>query len=977
MLLSRVRSKDLGPNVLESLTKRSRENLAVFLQNDLEIKVEQSHDLVEGSIEEALAKIYSAYFRWADSPEVREQFDYCFTYGTILAVLGDSLIVAKQTWLNAGGYDWDYYRIKYSVTNGSVVIATDSIEEVDVAVVVKELDANAEPVEQSQPTAEAKISDIETPTESTVKNQETQAHTDTVTDESKLVDKALGEGGGHSAPVATEGDAAANSPGAGVQTPTEAASSATTSTTEPEGTTPATDHGSDDEVEEALAKTAAGLKQSEQSLIQSMACDMHQQSLSYIEQSKVEEKDGKKLMRIQGIATKADVMNAAGQVYPLSVWEKNLPNMNKLAQAGKFLGKVEHPDEENGLQDAAIKFDKFRLQGNELWFNATIIPTEPHGKNLQAMIEAGVQVDISSRGYGSVKQSTWRGQDAKLIQDDFVCVAFDAVMHAASPGSAVKSAKVQSKDHSQGDESVKQALTPAQEKSQKLQTSALFASALATLLQEAAGSLSDIGKQAYEQALRKAASIDELAEISTTSLPLFQSAFAKPEESEADAQLQAETYSPQFFVKQSKEELAPKTVGELFRRLVQDLPDRYPGQDAPVGNVPNHLASPREACYRLLCNIAREHQGPFSGRQAALGLLALEQGKVDRAQDILTQSLATGSTVAASNADGDGAPLSAPMIFPLVRRVFPRYIMNEIASIQPMDRPEGKIFYLDHYRTQDPSSEKRADLNTSASPFNSSYGDNDTEGATAKLIRLRLASVTIDAHNKKLGAAWSIEEMQDLRAYHGLDAAQELMGGLAREVALEWNMEVLNDMLAQATAAALTFGRVKPATGFTDQPLWDAYLWNYLQKLDNEIFAKRNGPMTHIIAGMDAALDLAKSMRGAFTIGDDQGDLDLYPGVSFFPITVAPNGSRYRVLKTNFWAPGTTNGGKILGIRRGTEWSDTPYVFAPYTDYVTPQLTDPSDFSQKQGILSRAAKKVVVADAMGTVTCNSSTGVAL
>ncbi len=41
---------------------------------------------------------------------------------------------------------------------------------------------------------------------------------------------------------------------------------------------------------------------------------------------------------------------------------------------------------------------------------------------------------------------------------------------------------------------------------------------------------------------------------------------------------------------------------------------------------------------------------------------------------------------------------------------------------------------------------------------------------------------------------------------------------------------------------------------------------------------------------------------------------------------------------------------------------------------MTPQLTDPSDFSQRQGIMSRAAKQVVVSDAMGYITVSNTQG---
>lgn len=741
---------------------------------------------------------------------------------------------------------------------------------------------------------------------------------------------------------------------------------------------------SDETVSEAaLGKTASGTKQDapntfdESKLIQGDSYDHGNLPLSFIQSAKTE--DNTKLMHIQGIVTRGNIVNSKGEVYPTDVWQSNLERMNQEAKCGKFLGKLEHPDKEQGLIDAAIKFDKFWLQGDDLWADATVIPTEPYGKNLQALIEAGVQVDFSSRGYGSKVTQDWRGVQRPVIQPNFICTAMDAVWKGASTGSGVKTVEYQSDSNPTtiNDTKGNDATVITEETQTAIETKAAGIRAKVELKQTrdallADASLSEVGMTAYQTALDKCDTLESLIQTSESLLPHMQTSFAKT--NAPAAQVQSDTYMPTFIVKQSEEDKAPQTVGEMFKRMVQDLPD---GPDRP--GIPSHFTSPRKACYQLMCNIARENQGQFSGKNAALGLLALEQGKVDRAKDILEQSLPTGATVAGGNANGDGAPLSNYLLFPLVRRVFPMYIMNEIASIQPMDRPEGKIFFLDQYRVDGSSAEKRIDLNTSANPFNSSFSDNGTEGSSAMQMRLRLASILVQAHTKKLGAAWSIEEMQDLRAYHGLDAAQELLGGIAREMALEWNSEVLNDMLAQATAAALTFGTGRPATGFTDQKDWDEYLWVYLSKLDSAIFTKRNGPMTHIVAGVDAALAMSKSMRGVFNFNTNDSGVDgeIYPGTTFYGTVSMPGGGKYKVFRTNFWASGTPNSSKILGLRKGQEWSDTPYIWAPYTDYVTPLLTDPSDFSQKQGVVSRAAKKVVVSDAMGYITVDNSTGVTL
>jgi hypothetical protein len=942
----------------------------------------QDHYHIEGSMEELLANINSAFRAWRRSDTCEDTY----RWSSVLGVVDNTIIFYTESYYDSPGMN--YYTVSYSVGDDQAVSIGSDVQPANVKLVVEALGlATVNTVEGTQSTGEEQ-------TAMRKDEKDKQQTQDTVPDTTPVADIVAAATPANKTNPSLEGDEKktdAETPGAKV-TDDPGDDPAGTPTPDFDGdekvSTAAPDGGTTDAVRKAMGKTAAGTKQDAQEafdaskLLQGDSYDYGKLPLSYIQAATTEESNGSKLMHIQGIVTRGDIVNSKGEVYPTAVWEQNLPKMNQSAKAGKFLGKVEHPDAEQGLVDAAIKFDEFWLQGDDLWAKATVIPTEPYGKNLQAMIEAGVQVDFSSRGYGSKITQDWRGVQRPVIQNDFVCTAFDAVWHGASTGSGVKSVEYQSDMNptttttSKGDAPVEENKTQTQSavevKAAEIRAKAELKQTRVALLDSA--NLTEVGMKAYQNALDSCTDLTSLIQTSENLLPHLQATFAKSEEA-ATVETQSETYMPHFFVKQSKEETAPKTVGEMFTRMVQDLPD---GPARP--GIPNYFTSPRKACYQMLCNVAREHQGAFDGGQAALGLLALEQGKIDRAKDILEQSLPTGGTIANGNADGDGAPLSNYLIFPLIRRVYPMYVVNEIASTQPMDRPEGKIFYLDHYRVDGSANERRLDLNTSSNPFTSSFGDNSTEGSAALQIRLRLASVLVQAHTKKLGATWSIEEMQDLRAYHNLDAAQELLGGIAREMALEWNMEVLNDMLAQATAAALTFGTTMPASGFTQQKDWDEYIWNYIQKLDNMIFSKRNGPMTHIVCGVDAALAMAKSMRGAFTIGGGEGnatDMEVYPGTTFYGTVNTPNGSRYKVMKTNFWGSGTANGSKILGIRKGTEWNDTPYIWAPYTDYVTPMLTDPSDFSQKQGVVSRAAKKVVVSDAMGYINVTNAQGTIL
>ena len=963
------------PLAVANLQSLNRDVLSPLIQGvkDTDSSLCQNHRLMSGSLEGYLNDVSTAYDKW------RRALDYenPLRWSYVLGVYPDSVVAYGY------GDDDDYFYASVAYTIGDNGLEFGEVTPVNVDMVVSTLGISAQDAvpaitETEAIQDEAKQEDTAQAVVTGEAGKETpEAETEQSVAEGDAVEikgeGEAGDGGGETAVVEDD-----------LKNPVAPAAG---QSAKPSGA--------------KTFDTAAFLKQSAfgqaDKLLQGAAYDSSGSMVCKITQSEVVDVNGKKHLAIQGVATKGNIVNANGQVYPTSVWQSNLEYMNAEAARGKFVGKLEHPDEDMGLQDVAILFHSFEMQGDELNFTGIVVPTQPHGANLQTMIEAGVSIDLSSRGYGSTKQQSWQGTTRPVIQDDFVCTHFDAVWHGASFGSGITAAEYQSKA---GDkttpeqvqstkqenkpnvekiettetpvaEPVAQAAAPAQENEAQKQARALRAAREVTEYRSdlvKTSELSDLGQSALRTALDKCETLEAIKQTADTMLPILAATFPAPTAAAGNV-TQSATYAPKFFVKQSAEDLAPKSVGEMFDRMVADLPDAYPNA-VHNPSIPNHFQSPREACKRVMINIAKESQGSFNGRSAARALLALEQGRTETAEDILTQSFSADSTIANGNVENDGAPLSAPLIFPLVRRVYAMLILNRIAAIQPMDRPTGKIFYIDHLRTADPAEgqEKRIDLNTSANPFNPTYAVNNTEGSAAKLLRMRLNSILVQAETRKLGAQWSIEEMQDLRAYHGLDAAGELMMAVAKEMAQEINADVLNDMIAQATGGVLNFGTGLPSSGFTQQKDWDEYLWVYIQSLDNKIFGKRQAPMTHLVCGMDAALALAKSGRGVFNLGGDaSGNMDMYPGATFFGRITSPTGSHYEVFKTNYWASGTANSTKIMGLRKGTDWSDTPYIYAPYTEYMTPQFTDPEDFSVKQGMMTRSAKQVVVSDAIGYI----------
>ncbi len=751
--------------------------------------------------------------------------------------------------------------------------------------------------------------------------------------------------------------------------------------------------------------------------------------------------DAKGVMHIQGIATVGNILSKKREVYPTQVWQDNMPRLERMTEQGKLLGESDHPrDHVPTLDRTCVKFTSIWMQGNEVHFQADILPTQPYGQNLITLIQSGVGIDISSRGMGKMVRGSWKNpdtgevyQDVNVVQRGFRADGFDPVGSGASPGSMITEYHMaQSSDAEAAEEELemgevqelKQLLEglAAQQKAQneiilKLsqakdegitkveavkdetpvqQTNPLANVTLTTqrdprtekmLIKQVIDELVEAAdlpgqwKNVYRRNLENLTvkTVEELEQVAPQVLGIITTTY--------DSRPQFPGQG--FTVQKDKGERGPRTRAELMDALVADLPDDCPMdpvqqviQDLETGEekavrLPDSIRTPRRQLRKIIENIATHQDDQWNGPAAFDALFRMEQGWGAQfvKEQWLNQSCADGTT----SVGAGGAPSSALFIFPLIRRVFPQLIATELSSVQPMDRPNSKVFYLDNYRISTGvdsvdeggntiSNRMRIDRSDS---FSSSYADDPGECNQPNKIQLRLSSKSIDAQTKKLFAEVTIEETQDLRSYHGLDALTELVSATSREVALEWNQIILQELLDGATAGTRNFGTVAPS-GYT-QKEWDEYLVRMLEAASMDIFKKRHGTMTHVVAGPDATLKLSASYRVG--IQPSGPNPNMYPGLVLNPF-MAGASANVKMYTTSFWTG--VNANKILVIRRGTDWSDTPHVYAPYIDYVTPPLTLPSTLTTQQAIMSRAGHKTIVGDALAVINIvTGATGVPL
>jgi len=190
----------------------------------------------------------------------------------------------------------------------------------------------------------------------------------------------------------------------------------------------------------------------------------------------------------------------------------------------------------------------------------------------------------------------------------------------------------------------------------------------------------------------------------------------------------------------------------------------------------------------------------------------LEGNKRDVMSSVLenTKHALTESATAGASQAGNMATLNK-VILPIIRRVMPTVIANEIIGVQPMTGPVGQIHTL-RVRYADTANGATAG-SEALSPFDiaeaysgkTGGGAGATashEGTAGNRMSIQVLKQTVEAKTRKLSARWTFEASQDANSMHGLDVEAEIMAALAMEITAEIDQEVLGSLENLATGSA-------------------------------------------------------------------------------------------------------------------------------------------------------------------------------
>ena len=148
-----------------------------------------------------------------------------------------------------------------------------------------------------------------------------------------------------------------------------------------------------------------------------------------------EEKNGKKLLYIEGVFLQSELKNRNGRMYPFNVLNKEVERYNEeYVKSKRALGELGHPDGPTiNLDRVSHRITSLRAEGNNFIGKAQILDT-PMGNIAKNLLGEGVQLGVSSRGMGSIQKK----EDCNVVADDFMLTtAADIVADPSAPDAFV------------------------------------------------------------------------------------------------------------------------------------------------------------------------------------------------------------------------------------------------------------------------------------------------------------------------------------------------------------------------------------------------------------------------------------------------------------------------------------------------------------------------------------------------------------
>jgi hypothetical protein len=322
--------------------------------------------------------------------------------------------------------------------------------------------------------------------------------------------------------------------------------------------------------------------------------------------------------------------------------------------------------------------------------------------------------------------------------------------------------------------------------------------------------------------------------------------------------------------------------------------------------------------------------------------------------------LAESATAGATSA-GNIATLNR-VILPVIRRVMPTVIANEIIGVQPMTGPVAQIHTLRvRYADGVASGDTVTAGEEALSPFKiaqaysgnqaANGGANTTaalEGTPGKRMSIQILKSPVEAKSRKLSARWTFEAAQDAQAQQGIDIEAEIMAALAQEITAEIDQEILTSLRSLASVEetydqSLVSGT---ATFVGDE---HAALAIQINRVSNLIAQRtRRGAGNWAVVSNQALTILQSATTSAFA-RTTEGTFEAPTNTKF----VGTLNGAMRIYVDAYKSDTDDNNQVLIGYK-GTSEADAAAFYCPYIPLMSSGVVlDPATFEPVVGFLTR------------------------
>lgn len=318
------------------------------------------------------------------------------------------------------------------------------------------------------------------------------------------------------------------------------------------------------------------------------------------------------------------------------------------------------------------------------------------------------------------------------------------------------------------------------------------------------------------------------------------------------------------------------------------------------------------------------------------------------------------NATAGATAVGNVATLNR-VILPVIRRVMPTVIANEIVGVQPMTGPVAQIHtlrvrYADSVGAGTSGADAAVAGGEALSPFNiaTAYSGASTgkatststlEGVPGNRINVQILKQVVEAKTRKLSARWTFEAAQDAQSMHGLDVEAEIMAALAQEITVEIDQEILGSLRSLA-GQTYTYNQATVSGTATFVGDEHAALAVLINRAANLIAQRTRRGAGNWAVVSSAALTVLQSATTSAFARSTEGTFEAPTNTKF----VGTLNGAMRIYVDGY-ASDSTN---VLVGYKGSSEADAAAFYCPYVPLMSSGVVlDPATFEPVVGFMTR------------------------